>query len=101
MCAGAVAIAGPPNRKARRFTPKEPDIPLKPTYALSSHGPRASAEGTTNGQPTVAARSEGQISAVRGPVIDVEFPPGRVPGLHEALRVANGQRALILEVQQI
>jgi F-type H+-transporting ATPase subunit beta len=39
--------------------------------------------------------------AIRGPVVDVAFPPGKLPELHEALRVGDGRGTLILEVQQL
>ena len=43
----------------------------------------------------------GQILAVRGPVIDVAFPPGELPGLYEVLSVAEGRRPVLLEVQRL
>jgi F-type H+-transporting ATPase subunit beta len=39
--------------------------------------------------------------AVRGPVIDVGFPAGELPGLHEVLTVAEEHGQVILEVQQL
>jgi F-type H+-transporting ATPase subunit beta len=45
--------------------------------------------------------SKGCILAIRGPVIDVAFPAGELPGVYEALRVADDHRNLILEVQQL
>src|ERR1051325_1103770 len=47
----------------------------------------------------VAATTAGHICAIRGPVVDVAFPPGEMPHLLEALKVATGQQTLILEVQ--
>jgi F-type H+-transporting ATPase subunit beta len=49
---------------------------------------------------SVAAASKGRVLSVRGSVIDVAFS-GELPGLYEALTVANGHRALILEVEQL
>jgi F-type H+-transporting ATPase subunit beta len=60
----------------------------------------ASPARTTGYHLPVAAKARGWILAVRGPVIDVEFA-GEMPGLNEALTVANGPRPLILEVQQV
>lgn len=43
---------------------------------------------------------EGRVLAIRGPVVDVGFD-GKLPSLHEVLRVVHGDRDLLLEVQQI
>ena len=50
-------------------------------------------------QPLLQA-ARGRVASVRGSVIDVAFP-GTLPHLNEALRVLDGRRTLILEVQQI
>ena len=42
----------------------------------------------------------GQISSILGSVIMVTFPEG-LPGLHEALKVTDGQRVVFLEVEHI
>jgi F-type H+-transporting ATPase subunit beta len=42
----------------------------------------------------------GKISAIRGVVVDVDFPEGGVPEIYEALQVAGPNGRLILEVQQ-
>ena len=44
----------------------------------------------------------GKITAIRGVVVDVEFPADQLPEIYEALEVANpdGSGTLILEVQQ-
>jgi F0F1-type ATP synthase alpha subunit len=47
-----------------------------------------------------ATDAPGRILSIRGSVIDVAFP-GTLPHLNEALRVLDGRRTLILEVQQI
>ncbi|HTU63865.1 MAG TPA: F0F1 ATP synthase subunit beta, partial [Polyangiales bacterium] len=49
--------------------------------------------------------SEGQISQVIGPVVDVDFPPGQLPELLTALKVTNpsineARDNLTLEVAQ-
>jgi F-type H+/Na+-transporting ATPase subunit beta len=49
----------------------------------------------------VAAKAPGRVMAIRGPVIDVVFPFGELPGLNEALRVVDGRPTLILEVQKL
>jgi F-type H+/Na+-transporting ATPase subunit beta len=50
--------------------------------------------------------SIGQVTQVIGPVIDIEFPPGELPNIHDAVKVqdkdASGNQVnLTLEVQQI
>jgi F-type H+-transporting ATPase subunit beta len=51
-----------------------------------------------------AATGMGRIVRVIGPVVDVEFPPGEIPGIYNALRVdvtLDGEtRTLTLEVEQ-
>ena len=42
----------------------------------------------------------GKISAIRGVVIDVEFPEGQLPEIYEALTLRAPQGELVLEVQQ-
>ena len=44
----------------------------------------------------------GKITAIRGVVVDVEFPADQLPEIYEALEVANpdGSGTLVLEVQQ-
>lgn len=39
----------------------------------------------------------GRITAIRGSVVEVEFT-GRLPAIHEALRVRDGDRVIVLEV---
>ncbi|SCM66252.1 F0F1 ATP synthase subunit beta [Donghicola eburneus] len=43
--------------------------------------------------------SQGQVVAVRGAVVDVEFADGDVPGINDALLVARNDGDLLLEVQ--
>ena len=42
----------------------------------------------------------GKITAIRGVVVDVEFPEGNLPEIYEALNVEAPQGQLVLEVQQ-
>ena len=42
----------------------------------------------------------GKITAIRGVVVDVEFPEGNLPEIYEALNVDAPQGELVLEVQQ-
>lgn len=44
--------------------------------------------------------SKGKIKEIIGAVVDVEFPRDVVPKIYDALRVANGDKELTLEVQQ-
>jgi F-type H+/Na+-transporting ATPase subunit beta len=73
----------------------------KPTVLRPSGRPGTSPECVRNGEVPVAAEARGRILAIRGPVIDVVFPPGELPGLHEVLSVADGRRAVMLEVQRL
>jgi F-type H+-transporting ATPase subunit beta len=52
-------------------------------------------------QPGIARDATGRILTICGPVIDVAFPRGKLPGLHEALQVGDGDRGIMLEVQQL
>lgn len=42
----------------------------------------------------------GIITKIIGVVIDVEFSPGYIPGIYEALEVQGAPHKLVLEVQQ-
>jgi F-type H+-transporting ATPase subunit beta len=55
---------------------------------------RASVSAATNSE---AQAHPGRITAVRGSVVEVEFPAG-LPGIHEALRLVGAPRPLLLEV---
>jgi F-type H+/Na+-transporting ATPase subunit beta len=49
--------------------------------------------------------NKGKITQIIGPVVDVEFPPGQLPGLYSALTIdydlpLQGPTKLVLEVQQ-
>ncbi|HJB68949.1 MAG TPA: F0F1 ATP synthase subunit beta [Candidatus Fournierella excrementigallinarum] len=43
---------------------------------------------------------EGTVVQVIGPVLDIKFPDGQLPGLLNAIRVENGGKSLIVEVAQ-
>src|SRR2546421_3063674 len=55
-------------------------------------------------QPAAAGapeRAAGKVSQVIGAVVDIEFPPGKLPSLLDALVVRpRDGRAVVLEVQQ-
>ena len=44
--------------------------------------------------------SYGQVVAVRGGVVDVEFPPDELPEIYDAIEIQRDGRQLILEAQQ-
>ncbi len=50
--------------------------------------------------PTSNRQTEGSILTIRGPVVDVQFPPGHLPPLRQALRIAREGGDLVLEVAQ-
>ncbi len=47
-----------------------------------------------------ARTNKGRILTIRGPVVDVQFPPGHLPPLRQALRIARDGGDLVLEVAQ-
>jgi F-type H+-transporting ATPase subunit beta len=54
---------------------------------------------------TATVQSQGKVTQVLGPVVDVEFPPGDLPRIYTALRVTNPSLGkeegnLVLEVAQ-
>ena len=54
---------------------------------------------------SATAHSDGKVTQVLGPVVDVEFPPGAIPEMYTALRVSNSSISdqpdnLVLEVAQ-
>ncbi|HET6982239.1 MAG TPA: F0F1 ATP synthase subunit beta [Myxococcaceae bacterium] len=54
---------------------------------------------------TATVQSQGRVTQVLGPVVDVEFPPGDLPEIYTALRVSNPSLGkeegnLVLEVAQ-
>ena len=49
----------------------------------------------------VTVTSTGLITQIIGPVVDVEFSDGKLPRIYNALRIGEGQSAIICEVQQL
>jgi len=47
------------------------------------------------------ATNTGLISQIIGPVVDVEFSSGKLPQIYSALKISNGDAAVICEVQQL
>ena len=43
----------------------------------------------------------GKVRAIRGVVIDVEFPEGELPDIYEAVEIERPAGRLVLEVQQL
>ncbi|HAZ30065.1 TPA: F0F1 ATP synthase subunit beta [Candidatus Acetothermia bacterium] len=50
--------------------------------------------------PSRDRQTGGSILTIRGPVVDVQFPPGHLPPLRQALRIAREGGDLVLEVAQ-
>jgi F-type H+-transporting ATPase subunit beta len=48
----------------------------------------------------MANRSIGRIVAIRGAVVDVEFPPDELPEIYDAIEIAQDGKKLVLETQQ-
>ncbi|MCA9980233.1 MAG: F0F1 ATP synthase subunit beta, partial [Anaerolineales bacterium] len=44
--------------------------------------------------------ANGKVNAIRGVVVDVEFPEGNLPEIYEALEIKRDSAPLVLEVQQ-
>jgi len=49
----------------------------------------------------VTVTSTGRITQIIGPVVDVEFSDGKLPRIYNALRIGEGQSAIICDVQQL
>ena len=47
------------------------------------------------------ASKTGLISQIIGPVVDIEFPSGNLPGVYNAVIVGEGDSAITCEVQQL
>ncbi len=61
---------------------------------------------TLSPETTQRQTSIGQITQIIGPVVDVEFPPGQLPNIYDALKIQDtdvrgNQINLTVEVQQI
>src|SRR5882672_8962221 len=50
---------------------------------------------------TAAPAATGQVIQITGPVVDIEFPPGQLPAIYNAVAIKReGQDDLVCEVQQ-
>jgi F-type H+-transporting ATPase subunit beta len=50
---------------------------------------------------TAAPAATGRVIQITGPVVDIEFPPGRLPGIYNAVEIVRpDQVPLVCEVQQ-
>jgi len=50
---------------------------------------------------TAAPAAIGRVIQITGPVVDIEFPAGRLPGIYNAVEIQReGQEPLVCEVQQ-
>ena len=59
------------------------------------------ARPTAETSPRAEGGIVGRIIQITGPVLDVEFPPGQLPGIYEALEIERPDGGtLIAEVQQ-
>jgi F-type H+-transporting ATPase subunit beta len=96
------ALAPPSSEVGKPIFANEIKALPMPIDSHSSWGPQTSLGSAGNGEyhAPIVAETGGRVFAVRGPVIDVAFH-GELPGLHEALKVVDGGRDLILEVQQL
>ena len=49
----------------------------------------------------VETKSVGYVTQVIGPVLDVEFPSGKLPRVYNAIEVKSGDSTIVCEVQQL
>ena len=50
---------------------------------------------------TAAPTATGKVIQITGPVVDIEFPPGALPAIYNAVEILReGQDPLVCEVQQ-
>jgi F-type H+-transporting ATPase subunit beta len=50
---------------------------------------------------TAAPSQNGRVIQITGPVVDIEFPPGQLPAIYNAVEIQrDGQAPLVCEVQQ-
>jgi F-type H+-transporting ATPase subunit beta len=54
----------------------------------------------TTSKPEQAAGAVGRVIAITGPVVDVEFPAGRLPAIFNAVRIEMAGSPVVCEVQQ-
>ena len=43
----------------------------------------------------------GFVTQIIGPVVDVEFPEGQLPGIYNALEILKGKEIIVAEVQYL
>ncbi len=48
----------------------------------------------------MATGSKGHVVQVMGPVVDIEFPPGELPEIYDAVEIPRNGTSLVVEVQQ-
>ena len=47
-----------------------------------------------------AEHAVGRVIAITGPVVDIEFPPGKLPSIYNAVVLHQGDVSVTCEVQQ-
>lgn len=95
-------VVGSPNSKVSEHTAFVNEVlphRLDPRASVLSTA-SLERDGNDGEELWVTPDVKGRILTVHGSVIDVAFP-GELPQLNEALRVVDGRRTLILEVQQV
>ena len=55
---------------------------------------------TTSTKPEQTAGTVGRVIAITGPVVDVEFPAGRLPAIYNAVTIETSGGSVTCEVQQ-
>ena len=55
---------------------------------------------TTSTKPEQTAGTVGRVIAITGPVVDVEFPAGRLPAIYNAVTIETSDGSVTCEVQQ-
>jgi F-type H+-transporting ATPase subunit beta len=50
--------------------------------------------------PTAASEATGRVIQITGPVVDIEFPPGKLPAIYNAVDIQRDGPPLVCEVQQ-
>ena len=55
---------------------------------------------TTATKPEQAEGITGRVIAITGPVVDIEFPAGQLPGIFNAVRIETDGEPVVCEVQQ-
>ena len=49
---------------------------------------------------TAAKAATGKVIQITGPVVDIEFPAGELPGIYNAVEITRGDSPIVCEVQQ-